>query len=310
MHPIARIAGCFGCGVLALSILWFAGRGCTHSNFLNHDPERQAALDEYWRGHERRDAGDYLAAIPHYEVYRQMLRRRGEDDSEITGSIAICLWRGGRIEDAIPLFDESLGEDLRWNVAVEKAHCMAVLDPAAGLAWLHAQPLGIESHLLALATFHRMRGDHAAAIPALDALCGRLQADLRFDAADELVDLDSMVPPICRDDLVELVDPLTALAESRFRLGDLEGAEHCAWRGVAVGRWLLADRRYYSSAEIEAGSVECRVLLARIAMSRKAWLDARTQVEHARVLADAGNYSPHKTAVQDLAIELARQSAR
>jgi len=309
MPTIARLAGCIGCTVLAVSLLAFAGRGCAHSNWLNHDPERQAALDEYWLGHAQFDAGEYLAAIPHYDAWRQLLRRRGEDDSEVAGSIAGCLWRAGNIDEALRVFDESLTRNLRWNVAIDKALCLATLDDTSALAWLQSQPLPLEDHLDAIAAFHRSRGDFAAAVPPLDALMIRLRAEHVFDSADEVVDVESLSPAECPERLADLCDPLADLAECHFHLGDFELAERSARRGIAVGRRLRESAGFYPQAEVEAGDVSCRLWASRVAMTRRAWDEAATHIELARALADYSNYSVDRQAVASAATELARRRA-
>lgn len=290
---------------LLLLLLFFAGGlsslgYCARSLAIRwKDPERRAALDEYWQGHRLFDAGKYLDAIPHYDVYRQLLKLRGEDDSEVVGSIASCSWRGGRTEEALALFAESIATNPRWYVCVEKAHCLVHRDRAAALQWLDEAPLPAEGRTRALAEFHRERREFAESIPHLDELlCLAESSGIGFDDHDRVIGADLPLTTKRHNQLAEFLDPLEYLAECHYGRGDLVRAGHYARRGVAVGQRINESKAYYEPPEEAAGSVDCRLWLARIAMERGAWELAAVEIEHARVLADRGSYSVHQDAVR------------
>ncbi|MCA8965402.1 MAG: hypothetical protein H6838_05390 [Planctomycetes bacterium] len=277
---------------------------------LGHDLEHDAALAEYWRGHEEFDAGHHLAAIPHYEVWRQYLRQRGSDDSEVTGSIAGCLWRGGRHDEALREFDASLARNPRWYVCVEKAHCLAQQDPAAALDWLRSQPLPPEVRSRAVADFHRQRGNYAAAIAALEDQLRQLDAASHFDAEGHLRGFGLPLPTERHNQLASLIEPFEHLAECRFRNGEIDRAEAAARRGLAASQRMLESKGYYEPEQERAGSVPCRLLLARIAMERRAWPLAAEHARLAQLLADRGSYTPHQDAARAVVAEVAQRQGR
>lgn len=305
--PVPRLV--WGYVVCLLLALGYCGRCFLVATGIGRDRESEAAFAEYWQGHRCVDAGEYLAAIPHYDVWRDLLRRRGKDDSEVAGSIAYCWWRGGKVDEALSVFDASLARNLRWEVAVDKALCLAERDAASALAWLQKQPLPPTAHHCALARFHRLRREFVAAIQSLEALLREFDGDRFFDAADQLVGADLPLSTDRHNELVRLLDPLTDLAECHFRLDHLEQAERLARRGVAVGRRYWESKGYASSGQIAAADGPCRLWLARVAMARQAWPEAAVHIAHARLLADRGSHSEDHRQMTAVAAELERLRA-
>lgn len=273
------------------------------------DPDRDAALAEYYRGHQLADEGRWREAMAKYGAYRDYVLAENGDDSEVQATLADCLWKLGEQDRAIAEYDASLAKQFRWWVAVDRALCVAASDAGAAKQWLERQPFPPQDRTRSLAEFHRRRGEHAEALRYERERIAEAAPAGQFAADGSLLGYDLPLPTERHNALCELAEAMQALAEAEWAVGNTEAAQAAAARALAAHQRIKQSLGYYDEVHERAGSVECRALLARMAIAARRWDEAQAHIALAQSLANRGSYSGHVRLAAAVAGELAAARA-
>lgn len=239
----------------------------------------------------------------------------GDGTSALWLQVARCHEALGQEQEALAACDRAIGDGKGWGGYREKARCLRRFSGLeAAVTWLQglaaAEPTRYRFQYL-LADFLRSCGEMARAIPHYQRAVelASQQHDFVFDAEGWLR-LDDKTLAKDNNDFAELWPTLEELADSQYRTGDLDGAMRSATMGVAIGQQLNRCKGYYSAVEVEAGSVECRVLRARVFVRRSKFVEADKELRLAKVLADRSGYTGYQKAMEQARAELRRARGR
>ncbi len=277
---------CIGAVILAFGYLYstclFFARDASDR------PERRAALDGYFEGHELYERGEWDAAIAKYETYRACVAEDQEDTSEVEGLIAECHDLAGRPDQALALFDKSLATNPLPHIRLAKANCLRRhrgFDVA--IEWLRDQSMKDDERCQVMGEFHRDSGAHAEAIVWFNRLLvERGWPSFAYDRDRGFTALPETLDTSTRNRLASCSYVFIDLARCHYALTRFDEAFAFASMGIAAGHVLTC------------GDVECRILRAAVFAKRGDLAAARADIDSASALAAAGSYTRHKRRVR------------
>ena len=100
------------------------------------------------------------------------------------------------------------------------------------------------------------------------------------------------------------------MAESLLQTGHRDEAMKYATMGVAIGQQLNRCKGYYDKVQVEAGSVDCRLIRARVRMDERRWQAAEKEIRLAKTLSQRSSYKGWINAVAAIESELASRRTK
>ncbi len=272
-----------GVGFLLMGPMLFLG-------WSMHDPVFEEQRLHLKRGYELSKEQRWEDARSEFQVALDL-----RDDVEGVLGLALCTDHVGDYQGALALYDRAIRVNPEWyQPYMERAECIERNEgPAAVAAWyaeLEQRDQDAVKYRYLLGHHHMERGRPSEALvhlhAALDAVMQRQRVTFTDD--DQLAPL-ARIAEMEQNDLADLWPDVTYIAQCYLKTGRSDEAYRWATRGVSLHQHLNRCQSYNSSAQIEAGDTQCRLLRARIHMDREEWGAAERELAHARTFDDGSS---------------------
>jgi tetratricopeptide (TPR) repeat protein len=220
-----------------------------------------------------------------------------------------CLEKQDRLDEALQVYDQAIGDGGWWPPYLSRAACTERRSGVrAAVAWLESVvPQSPTDRTLPylIAWFHDEADRPTEAIPfyekAVEIVCKN--HGFRFDLEGWLV-LDEASRTKQASDYTDLWPELEQLAECYLKTGQLDLALRTATMGVAAAQQYDRDKDYLPRERIEAGSVPCRLVRARVFLARGRTQEAVSEVRSARAGTGSSGYTGWLNQIEELEKEL------
>jgi tetratricopeptide (TPR) repeat protein len=198
-----------------------------------------------------------------------------------------CLEKQNRFDEALRLYDQAIGDGIWWPPYISRARCVERQRGVdAAVAWLESVVLRSSIHRklpYLLGWFHDEAGRPKEAIPHYHAAVeiASKQHGFTFDVEGLLV-LDQQTRVMEQNAFADVYTPLEKLASCYERSGNPEAAFRTATMAISTGQQVWRDR-FIAQEAVEAGSVQCRLVRARISLARHELDDVARDLRLAKV---------------------------
>jgi tetratricopeptide (TPR) repeat protein len=247
--------------------------------------------DPEWIVHEEaaerlKEEGKYEEAIREFLVALE----KGSDPSWTWLDIGDCLEKLGRWEEALEAFDKAVAHRGKWWAYTRKAHFLSrYRGLEAAVFWLEslakAHPTDLQYPYLT-GSFLAEAREYRKAIPYYERAIEIANTKHRFQFDNEGWLVLSETTLGKRNDYCDLWPTLEEVAKCCYNVKDYNAAFRYATMGVAIGQQIERCKGWRNEAQVEAGDADCRLVRARVLITRRQWTEAEREIEHAKNCAE------------------------